>query len=69
MIELALYSCSLGPGYARIGNEDVKTSVQVADAGFNSSGDGFEGGYIYLVRFAYSVPCISANYLDLEVGL
>jgi hypothetical protein len=59
MIELALYSCSLGPGYARIGDEDVKTAVQVADAGFNGGGDGFEGGYVYLVRFAYSIPCIS----------
>jgi hypothetical protein len=62
MIELALYSCSLGPWYARISDEDVETAVQVADAGFNGGGDGFEGGYVNLVRFAYSIPCISANY-------
>jgi hypothetical protein len=62
MVELALYSWALGPWYARVGDEDVKTAVQVADAGLNGGGDGFEGGYIYLVCFAYSIPCISANY-------
>lgn len=60
MIELAMYSCSLGPWYARVGDENVKTAVQVADTGLNGGGDGFEGDYVYLVRFAYSIPYILA---------
>jgi hypothetical protein len=60
MFELAMYSCSLGPWYARVGDENVKTAVQVADTGLNGGGDGFEGDYVYLVRFAYSIPYISA---------
>ncbi len=62
MIELAIYSCSLGPWYTRVGDEDVKTAVEVADTSLNGGGDGFEGDYVDLVRFAYSIPYILAYY-------
>jgi hypothetical protein len=52
VVQLAFDGGALGPRDARVRDEDIEASVQVADAGFDSGGDGFEGDDVYLVCFA-----------------
>ena len=56
MVELALESRALSPRDARVGNEYIKASIQIADGSFDSGGDVFEGSDVYLVRFTYLSP-------------
>jgi hypothetical protein len=69
VVQLALDCGALRPRDAGVGDEDIETSVEVADAGFERGRDGFEGDDVYLVSFTCAVSLLAKAFQFTRSGV